>query len=1210
MSDGRTPILYIAPWVDLGGSDRGTIDWFKNIDLNRWAPSLITTTPSPNRWLHHVAPYAEEIWDLPDLMPGSAFPEFILGFIESRGVRVVHIMNSRLAYDLLPDMTCLPEPPAIVVQLHAEEPNQTGYVRYVTRRYGNLIDSFSVVSENLKQTIADYEIPPSRIEVIYLGVDSEGEFDPARVEPMELPGNGASRILWPGRLVEQKDPMLTLEVLVRARERGAEFVLDVVGDGHLKEPVRARAEELGVGDAIQWHPPSQEMARWYRSSDLLLMTSVYEGIPLVIYEALAMRVPVVAPALPGNVEFMDADSGVLVNPRDDIDRYADAIVSLLSDAERRREMGERSRRRMLEEFSLAEMGRRHDVLYERLLSERPASSRWRNEELFGEEDPVHHEPEDSPPQPLRLPRDPLPERTVGVIVPCYRHGIFLDACVGSIKAQTLTPAAIVVVDDGSDDPETVDALARLDDDPEVTVLRQPANAGPSAARNRALEQLDTSYFLPIDADDELLPDALERMLAQLESAPAEVGFVYPNAQHIGNQVNYVESPAYNLWLLMEQNYCPAPALFDRRLFDGTGVAYPEEIVVGHEDWDLVLQLAERDVRGIPAEGPTFHYRKQGFSRVHAVDYGPDSFQRTIEDGHPHLYLNRDGIKAEWAPALSIVLLDEDDGTWESNDLSGIARQTCRDFEVVGRGDLGAGTRQIDATAGSILDWLQDATDDARGRWVLLLPRSAAAALDAPSFVEQLVHAFSANNGTFALVLADAPRLSRNAFAQLDDTERLSARPGAVAFQRPLWGRAPEIPLGVEDSPLADLVVGLSTIGLAQWRVAPVGSEGTPWLTYSSEDRGSREALDINVPSPDDPSEAAMRLMVAHQPPRLPEMTRDRVRRWKSSEPWTPPQTQVLFRHRDSRTGLRMVSASRKPPPGYKLEQALGCTHLFPAPGMRRLIHADHSYELSDSQGDLPEGHFAMGYVEQQPLSLLQPLELRCVPDSGQEVLVAGADDPLVHNSELVEHLGWVEACPILPHAGDILHTGPWAVVSLRRRVDYATWRHSYRAESPGEAAGGVELGSLRRYSGPNLVALRLRPDGRLTSELCTPGRASRDPRKIGRWVAEPLAADSQTSSRMRGAASRLRHLARHSQARRLTEEEGEILGYLPREVVPGCSVLYSTIHPVTGDQLVTRAPHEAIDAGYVTDGILGAIFDPPGAAAPPEEMPWARVSRG
>lgn len=1192
VSDERIPILYLAPWVDLGGSDRGTIDWFKNIDRDRWAPSLITTTPSPNRWLHHVEPYAEEIWNLPDLMPGAAFPEFVLGFIESRGVRVVHIMNSRLGFDLLPDMTCLPDPPAVVVQLHAEEPNQTGYVRYVARRYGNLIDSFSVVSENLKQTIVDYEIPPSRIEVIYLGVDSVGEFDPARVEPLELPGNGASRILWPGRLVEQKDPILTMEVLARARQRGAEFVLDIVGDGHLKEPARARAEELGIAEVINWHPPSQEMARWYRSSDLLLMTSVYEGIPLVIYEALAMSVPVVAPALPGNVEFMDADSGVLVEPRDDVERYADAIVALLGDEERRREMGERSRRRMLEEFSLAEMGRRHDALYERLLSAKTATSRWRNKELFGEEDPGHDEPSTTPPPPLRFSRTPLPERTVGVIVPCYRHGIFLDACIASIKAQTLVPAQIVVVDDGSDDAETVEALARLDDDPEVTVLRQAENYGPSAARNRALEQLYTSYLLPIDADDELLPDALERMLAQLEQAAEEVGFVYPNAQHIGNRVDYFAAPDYNVWLLMEQNYCPAPALFDRRVFEGTGVAYPEEIVVGHEDWDLILQLAERDVRGVPAVGPTFLYRKQGFSRVHAVDYGPDSFHKTIEGRHPHLYGKRDEIKAIWAPALTIALLDEADQSWTTASIAALERQTCRDFELLASADLGVGVGRI-AAGDSPAATVQAAIDCARGRWILLLPRSAATALESRSFVEQLLHAFAANEDTAAVVLADAPDLSRPAFSQLDDTERLAARPSAIAFERPLWGRVPELPLGLEDSLLADLVVGLRIIGPVQWRVVREPGDGAPWQTHTAGGGGEPTRIDVNIAGSEDDAEAAMLHMAAHQPPRLPELTPGTVRRWRQSEPWTPPQTRMLCRHLDLKTGFRIVTPDRRPPPGHRFERIIGCTQLFPAPGTRRLLHARHSFELSDEQGALGEGQFDMGYVEQQPLPLLEGLELRRVPDTGQEILVAGPDDPLIYNSEQIDFLGWIEACPILPRAGNILYTGPWAVASLRRQMDARTRAHAYRADPPDEV-DGVELGLLLRHTGPGRVALRLRSDGRLASELCTPGRATRDPRKLGRWIAEPLRRESEPGARVRGSSLRLRHLARHFRERRLSEDEGTTLGYVMRQSIPGCSTLYSTIHPVTGDQLVTRFPHEATEAGYVLDGILGAVFDPPG----------------
>jgi glycosyltransferase involved in cell wall biosynthesis len=1212
VSDGRTPILYIAPWIDLGGSDRGTIDWFKHIDRERWAPSLITTTPSPNRWLQQVEPYADEIWNLPDLMPGGAFPEFILGFIESRKVPLVHIMNARLAYDLLPDMTCLPNPPAVVVQLHAEEPNQTGYVRYVARRYGNLIDAFSVVSEDLKKTIVDYEIPPSRIEVIYLGVDGEGEFDPDRVEPLALEGGDVPRILWPGRLVEQKDPMLTLDVVARARERGAEFVLDIVGDGHMKESVQARARELGVADIVHWHTPSKEMARWYRSSDVVLMTSLYEGVPLVIYEALAMGVPVVAPALSGNVELMEGDGGLLIDPRDDVDAYAEALVTLLGDERLRKQVGLRSRERMLADFSLEQMGRGHDALYERLLSQKTASSRWRNEELLGDPDPGHDGAGSGLLKPLRLSREPLPEQTVGVIVPCFRHGIFLDACIASIKAQTHAPAAIVVVDDCSDDPETLEALARLDRDPDVTVLRQPENRGPSAARNRALTEIETSYFLPVDADDELLPDALERMLASLERASEEVGFVYPHAQHIGNRTDCVRSPDYNVWLLMKQNYCPAPALFDRRLFDGTGIAYPEEIVVGHEDWDLVLQLAERGVQGIPADAPTFLYRKQGFSRVNAVDYGPVDFQETVEKRHPRLYGNSEEIKASWAPALSIVLLDEDGATWAGGDLLPLERQTCGDFEVLARGDLSAGVRPVEVGDDAPLAWLQAAVYQARGRWILLLPRSAAAALASRSFVEQLIHAFIANERTVATVLAEAPDISRVAFSQLDNAERIRARPAAVAFERPLWGRAPEVPLGTEGTLLADLVVGLRALGPVQWRLVSAEQGVAPW-SASPTTRGTRVDLNLDRSAP--AAEIAMRHMVSHQAPRLPELTPGTIRRWRHLDSWVPAQTSLLCRHRDPKTGVRMVNLDREPHPGYVLDQVLGCTRIFPAPGSARLIHADHSFSLG-REGALAEGEYDLGYVESQPLPMLVGLELRRVPGpegtGGQEILVAGPDDPLAYQSEHLATLGWIEPHPILPRPSEILHTGPWAVDSLLRRVDEDGWKHDYHAEAPDGTGDGITLGFLRRHpGGADLVALRRRSDGRLASELCIPGRASRDPQKLGRWLAEPVVFGDSAAARRAGAGSRLRHLALGAGNRRLADDEGEVMGYLQRQNGPGSSTLYSTIHPVTGDQIVTRFPEQAGEQGYVLDGILGSIFDPDedGEIERITPLPWGRLPR-
>jgi hypothetical protein len=1007
VSSARIPILYLAPWVDLDDSDSSTIEWFEQIDRERWAPSLITTQPSRNHSLHPIEPFAEEIWDLPDMMPGGRFPEFILGFIESRGVRLVHIMDSRLGFDLLPDMTCLPHPPAVVVQIHAEDPKQPDYDRYVTRRYGNLIDAFAVGSEQMKEAIAGYEIPPSRIEVIQPGV---------------------------------------------------------------------------------------------------------------------------------------------------------------------------------------EMGRSHDALYERLLGTRPASSRWRGEEFFGGDRSSFFEDDGAAPaQPLNLRRVPPPAGTIGVVVPCFRHGIFLDECIDSIKAQTLPPAQVVIVDDGSDDPETIEALERLAADPGVTVLRQPANAGPSAARNRGLEQLETSYVLSLDADDRLLPDALERMLAQLEAAPEDVGFVYPHAQHFGNRTDYVQLPAYNLWLLMQENYCPAPALFDRRLFEVTGIAYPEDIVLGHEDWDLILQLAERGVRGIHADGPTFLYRRQGFSRVNAVDYGPHSFHEAIERRHPSLYKHRDSIKACWAPALSIVLLGEE-GAWSDADLAGLSRQSCGDFEVLARAEIVPGARTVGSKPGARQGWLQAAIDEARGRWICLLEPEAAPILRHAAFVEKLLYGFVAHEGISAIVLAEAPGEPRHALAQLDDRERLDALPLAVAFERRPALPLARVELGHQDSALADLATAAQVNGRVQWRAVPAGAARDRLNGDTSPDRQTG-TLNLTYDRDGDRSDLAVRDTVASQGPLLPELTPGTVRRWKSSEAWMPPGTQPLCRHIELGGDRRIVSNDPEPPAGYKLEFELGSLLEQAAPDTRRLVQSGQDFELSDDQNFLGTHRHAYGYVEQQPLPLLERLELRLAPDTGQPVLVAGPDDPLFDLAEPVEGLGWIEAHPILPRR-DLPHAGPWGVDTLWRHVDPDSLRHRY-AMDPADGVPTAALGSLFRHPAADLVALRLRDDGRLASDMARPGRASRDPREIGHWVVAPLRGADRKATResSREAATRLRQLALHPGARKLTDGGGIVLGWLRTTDSPGCSPLLSATHLATGDQLVTCSAHEALEHGYSLDGVLGYVLN-------------------
>ena len=83
VSETRIPVLYLAPWVDYGGSDKGTIDWFSWIDRAGFAPSLITTQPSTTAVWPRSIHLPRRSGRCPSYLAGRRFPEFILDFIHS-----------------------------------------------------------------------------------------------------------------------------------------------------------------------------------------------------------------------------------------------------------------------------------------------------------------------------------------------------------------------------------------------------------------------------------------------------------------------------------------------------------------------------------------------------------------------------------------------------------------------------------------------------------------------------------------------------------------------------------------------------------------------------------------------------------------------------------------------------------------------------------------------------------------------------------------------------------------------------------------------------------------------------------------------------------------------------------------------------------------------------------------------------------------------
>ena len=120
--------------------------------------------------------------------------------------------------------------------------------------------------------------------------------------------------------------------------------------------------------------------------------------------------------------------------------------------------------------------------------------------------------------------------SVSVIVPCYRSGQWVEEAVDSILAQTYRDWECLLIDDGSEDEPTCEALQRIAHRGEkrIRILSHDghANRGVSVSRNLGLDHAKGRFVAFLDSDDAWLPDKLERQVSVLERAPDHVGLVF------------------------------------------------------------------------------------------------------------------------------------------------------------------------------------------------------------------------------------------------------------------------------------------------------------------------------------------------------------------------------------------------------------------------------------------------------------------------------------------------------------------------------------------------------------------------------------------------------------------------------------------------------------------------------------------------------------
>lgn len=203
---------------------------------------------------------------------------------------------------------------------------------------------------------------------------------------------------------------------------------------------------------------------------------------------------------------------------------------------------------------------------------------------------------------------PSEHADVTAVVPCFNYGAWVREAVDSLLAQEGGAPRVVVVDDGSTDPATLDVLASLP----VPVVRQE-NGGLSAARNAGYASTGTPLLIALDADDRLPRGALRALKAPLV-ADAAVGFSYGVTRFFGDWDGEMGLPPLDAYRLLYRHIVGPVGLTRRALWEDVG-GYDPAFRTGYEDWDFWLGALERGWHGAKVDAVTFLYRRHGETMV-------------------------------------------------------------------------------------------------------------------------------------------------------------------------------------------------------------------------------------------------------------------------------------------------------------------------------------------------------------------------------------------------------------------------------------------------------------------------------------------------------------------------------------------------------------------------------------------------------------------
>ena len=378
MSSARVRVCHVITRLELGGAQLNTLYTVSRLDRRRFEPALIAGRGGL---------LDDDARRIPDV-PVTLIPSLVREVSPARDAVALLALTRRLRR-LAPDVVHthsskagilgrwaarLAGVPAIVHTIHGygfhagQSPRTHRLFRALEAATSRITTRFVAVSAaDIRRGLEHGLFAADRVALIRSGIPLRGMAGESALRaelrlPPHTPLAGMVACLKP-----QKAPLDFVRVAARvaARVPAARFVL--VGDGELRPAVEAEIARLGLGGRLHMLGWRRDVPAILRALDVVVLTSLWEGLPRVIPEAMAAARPVVATAVDGVPEAVaDGVTGYLVRPHD-VDAAAERVAGLLDDPVNARRLGEQARGRVAE-FDIDEMVRRQEALYEELMA--------------------------------------------------------------------------------------------------------------------------------------------------------------------------------------------------------------------------------------------------------------------------------------------------------------------------------------------------------------------------------------------------------------------------------------------------------------------------------------------------------------------------------------------------------------------------------------------------------------------------------------------------------------------------------------------------------------------------------------------------------------------------------------------------------------------------------------------------------------------------